>query len=59
MKSDLAGSRLTGTLPILFVFLARTNCAIESVIPVQIDADGNLTEETKEDHPWHPHCLQQ
>ena len=47
MKSDLAGSRLTGTLPILFVFLARTNCAIESVIPVQIDANGNLTEETK------------
>jgi hypothetical protein len=51
MKTDLAGSRLTGTLPILFVFLARTNCTIESIIPVQIDANGNLTEETKKTIP--------
>jgi hypothetical protein len=51
MKTDLAGSRLTGTLPILYVFLARTNCTIESVIPVHLDAAGNFTEETKKTIP--------
>lgn len=51
MKADLAGSRLSGTLPILYVFLARTNCTIESIIPVRIDADGNFTEETKKTIP--------
>jgi hypothetical protein len=51
MKTDLAGSRLTGTLPILYVFLARTNCTIESVIPVRLDAAGNFTEETKKTIP--------
>ncbi len=51
MKTDLAGSKLTGTLPILFVFLARTNCTIESIIPVRLDAAGNFTEETKKTIP--------
>jgi len=51
MKTDLAGSRLTGTLPILCVFLARTNCTIESIIPVRIDADGKFTEETNKTIP--------
>ncbi len=51
MKSDLAKSRLSGTLPILYIFLARTNCHIESVIPVYLDADGNFTDQTKKTTP--------
>ncbi len=47
MKTDLARSKLSGTLPILYVFLARTNCRIKSVIPVYLDASGNFTNETK------------
>ena len=51
MKADLNRSRLSGTLPILYIFLARTNCHIESVIPVHLDAEGNFTDETKKTTP--------
>lgn len=44
MKTDLARTQLNGTLPLLYVFLARTGCTIESVTPVTIDRDGNLSE---------------
>lgn len=44
MKTDLTQPQLSGTLPLLYVFLARANCTIDSVTPVTIDADGNLTE---------------
>ena len=42
MKRDLNGRRLTGTLPVLFVFLARSGKTIESVSFVNLDADGTL-----------------
>ncbi len=42
MKRDLYGRRLTGTLPVLFVFLARSGKTIESVSFVNVDADGTL-----------------
>ena len=51
MKNDLARSKLSGTLPVLYVFLARTNCHIESVIPVHLDANGNFTDQTKKTTP--------
>ena len=42
MKRDLYGRRLTGTLPVLFVFLARSGKTIESVSFVNLDADGTI-----------------
>jgi hypothetical protein len=47
MKADLNQPQLSGTLPILYVFLARTNCTIESVTRVALDRSGTLVEEGK------------
>lgn len=44
MKTDLTRTELSGTVPLLYVFLARTGCTIESVTPVAIDRDGNINE---------------
>ncbi len=44
MKTDLTRTDLSGTVPLLYVFLARMRCAIESVTPVTIDREGNLSE---------------
>jgi hypothetical protein len=51
MKLDLTQTRLTGTLPILFVFLARTGCTIDSVTLVALDRAGNLVENTAGEVP--------
>ncbi len=40
MRRHLNGRRLTGTLPVLFVFLARSGNNIESVSYVNLDKDG-------------------
>lgn len=45
MKSDLANTQLSGTLPVLYLFLARTGCRITSAELVKLDAAGNLTKE--------------
>jgi len=45
MKSDLHGSQISGTLPILYVFLARSGKTLKSVTPVTLDADGNVKTE--------------
>ncbi|MDD5261607.1 MAG: hypothetical protein PHD76_07125 [Methylacidiphilales bacterium] len=42
MKIDLKQTRLSGTLPVLYVFLARQNCRIQSVDFVTLDASGNI-----------------
>jgi hypothetical protein len=47
MKTDLTRPELSGTLPLLYVFLARTGCTIESVTTVTIDRDGNVSEGEK------------
>jgi hypothetical protein len=41
MKRELHGGRLTGTLPILYVFLARAGKTIDEVSLITLDADGN------------------
>ena len=38
MKKDLQATKLTGTLPVLYVFLARCGCTIQSVENVWLDA---------------------
>jgi hypothetical protein len=43
MKSDLHNEQLGGTLPILYVFLARSGKTIQSVDLVSVDKDGNET----------------
>jgi hypothetical protein len=42
MRSDLRIGRLTGTLPILYVFLARSGNTIQEVTPVRLDPEGAL-----------------
>lgn len=51
MKTDLTRPELSGTVPLLYVFLARTGCTIESVTPVAIDRDGNVNEGEKGQTP--------
>jgi hypothetical protein len=40
MKSDLRAGRVNGTLPILYVFLARSGKTIREVAPVRLDDEG-------------------
>ena len=42
MKTDLHDAQLSGTLPILYVFLERAGCKIDSVELVGLDKTGNL-----------------
>ena len=44
MKNDLGHKELTGTVPLLLVFLARGGCTVESVEPVGLDKEGNFTD---------------
>lgn len=45
MKSDLRATQLTGTLPVLYVFLARQGCQIDRVELVALDDDGAIATE--------------
>ena len=45
MKTDLTQTQLSGTLPVLYVFLARSGCQIQSVTPVHLNDAGHLTME--------------
>ena len=49
MKTDLTQPQLSGTLPLLYVFLARANCTLDSVTPVTIDRNGVLSAGTASD----------
>jgi hypothetical protein len=51
MKADLKQTQLNGTLPILYVFLARAGCTIDSVTLVALDRDGNFVPEGKRTIP--------
>jgi hypothetical protein len=42
MKTDLRAGQISGTLPILYVFLARSGKTIRGVTPVALDAEGNV-----------------
>jgi hypothetical protein len=42
MKVDLRQNQLSGTLPILYVFLERAGCKIDSVEPVWVDDAGEV-----------------
>ena len=43
MHTDLEDSRLTGTLPLLYVFLARSGCTIREVTFTGVDVKGRFT----------------
>jgi hypothetical protein len=47
MKVDLRQQQLTGTLPVLYVFLARAGCTIDSVELVALDKSGAFVAEGK------------
>ncbi|MEY2563164.1 MAG: hypothetical protein QOH88_1357 [Verrucomicrobiota bacterium] len=47
MKVDLRQVQLSGTLPVLYVFLARAGCTIDSVTPVALDRAGSFVPEAK------------
>jgi hypothetical protein len=42
MKTDLRAGQISGTLPILYVFLARSGKTLRSVTPVALDAEGQV-----------------
>ena len=42
MKVNLTQTQLSGTLPVLYVFLARSGCRIDSVEAVALDKAGNF-----------------
>jgi hypothetical protein len=45
MKSDVRAGRVNGTLPILYVFLARSGKTIREVTPVRLDGHGGVQPE--------------
>ena len=45
MKVDLQATQLNGTLPVIYIFLARTGCSIESVDLVSLNDAGELVTE--------------
>jgi hypothetical protein len=45
MKTDLTQTQLSGTLPVLYVFLSRMGCQIQEVKLVGLSATGELTQE--------------
>ena len=47
MKTDLSAGQINGTLPILYVFLARSGKTIRSVTPVTLDDKGGLCAERR------------
>ena len=52
MMTDLKKTQLNGTLPVLYVFLARSGCTIDSVTMVALDSDGKfVSPEGKETTP--------
>lgn len=51
MMADLKHTQLNGTLPVLYVFLARAGCTIDSVKMVALDRAGKLVPEGKETTP--------
>ena len=42
MKTDLRAGQVSGTLPILYVFLARSGKTIRSVTPIALDENGQV-----------------
>jgi len=51
MKVDLRQQQLSGTLPLLYVFLARAGCTIESVELVALDKEGAFVSPGKRTTP--------
>ena len=51
MKSDLLRTQLSGTLPLLYVFIARTGYTINAVELVALDRNGNITPAGKGETP--------
>jgi hypothetical protein len=47
MKANFSRTPLKGTLPVLYVFLAREGATIESVSLVSLDNDGNIVDAGK------------
>ena len=42
MKTDLRAGQISGTLPILYVFLARSGKTIKNVTPIALDVQGQI-----------------
>ncbi len=45
MKNDLTATQLSGTLPVMMLFLVRSSCRIEEVELVKLNANGDLTQD--------------
>ena len=47
LRADIAQTQLSGTLPVIYVFLARAGATIESVSLVSVDNNGNVADKGK------------
>jgi hypothetical protein len=54
MGHDLHASRLTGTMPILYIFLARTGHTIQEAQFVTLDENGDVSTSQGDDRPKGP-----
>jgi hypothetical protein len=54
MKTDLRASQIGGTLPILYVFLARSGKTLKSVTPVALDGEGQVRTDSENPGPNAP-----
>ena len=47
MKVDLTQAQLSGTLPVMLVFLARTGCKVDAIESIDIDKSGVVAEKAR------------
>ena len=47
LRTDIAQTQMSGTLPVLYVFLARAGAAIESVSLISVDSTGDIVDSGK------------
>ncbi len=48
MKNDFRATQLSGTLPVLYVFMARLGCRIQNVELMDLDNEGNTITKTQD-----------
>jgi hypothetical protein len=55
MKTDLHVGQISGTLPLLFVFMERSGKSVKEVVPVALDEEGRVLTGSEAGKPNAPH----
>ena len=56
MRVDLQRTEFKGTLPIMLVFLARLGIEVDSVVPIDLDPNGQIRETSGRGKGYHIRC---